>query len=174
MAFTGLLHDGNISLRALEMSDLDTLYRWENDPSVWLVSGTTVPFSRELLSQYIQSADLDIFIVRQLRLIIEQDGRPAGAVDLFDFDPLNCRAGVGILIDPAYRRNGCAYTALRLMERYARTRLRLHQLYCNITSDNLPSLQLFGKAGYQVTGTKKDWIATPDGWTDEHLLQLVL
>lgn len=174
MPFSNLLHEGDILLRALEMSDLDTLYRWENDPSVWLVSGTTVPFSRELLSQYIHSADLDIFVVRQLRLVIEQGGRAVGAVDIFDFDPLNGRAGVGILIDPSCRRNGCAYTALRLMERYARTRLRLHQLYCNITADNLPSMKLFAKAGYQVTGTKKDWVAVPSGWTDEHLLQLVL
>ncbi len=174
MPFSNLLHEGSISLRALEMSDLDTLYRWENDPSVWLVSGTTVPFSRELLAQYIQSAELDIFVVRQLRMIIERSGQAIGAVDLFDFDPLNCRAGLGILIDPASRRAGSAYTALRLMERYARTRLRLHQLYCNVTADNTPSLSLFAKAGYQITGTKKDWIATPSGWADEYTLQLML
>ena len=29
-----------IKLRALEVEDVDILYRWENDPNVWKVSGT--------------------------------------------------------------------------------------------------------------------------------------
>ena len=174
MSFNNVLSKGDVSLRPLEMTDIDMLYRWENDSSVWLVSGTTVPFSRELLTQYISCADQDIFVARQLRLVIEHKGIAAGAVDLFDFDPLNQRAGVGILIDPAHRRSGCAFAALKIIEEYARLRLRLHQLYCNITADNIASLQLFSKAGYIVCGTKKEWIASPGAWLDEHTLQFML
>lgn len=174
MPFSNLLQKDTISLRALELSDLDVLFRWENNPSVWLVSGTTVPFSRELLTQYIQCAEQDIFSVRQLRLIIENDGLATGAVDLFEFDPLNRHAGVGILIDPLFRRSGLALTALKLVEEYARKRLHLHQLYCNITDDNIPSIKLFTKAGYKLGGTKKEWVATGEGWLDEHIYQLML
>ena len=33
------------SLRAVEPQDLELLCRWENDPSLWTVSGTIEPFS---------------------------------------------------------------------------------------------------------------------------------
>ena len=35
----------------------------------------------------------------QLRLILDVDGDPVGAVDLFDYDPYTKRAGVGIVIE---------------------------------------------------------------------------
>lgn len=174
--FDNILESDRLRLRPLEMSDLDTLYTWENDSSVWLVSGTTVPFSRELLTQYIQSAEQDIYAVRQLRLIIEtkdDNPRSVGAIDLFDFDPMNQRVGVGILIDPQSRGNGFAKEALQIMNNYASKLLGVHQLYCNITEDNSASLKAFQDVGYTIAGTKKDWIRTPNGWLDEHLLQIV-
>ena len=84
-----LLEHEHISLRALEPEDLDILYSWENDPSIWHLSGTLVPYSRYDLKQYIQNAGQDIFGQKQLRLIIQlrQEKQPVGAIDLFDFDP---------------------------------------------------------------------------------------
>ena len=89
-----------IRLRALEPDDVQVLYKWENDTEVWKVSNTIVPFSKYMLLQFIANQQRDIFETRQLRLIIEskQSGKPVGAIDLFDLDPYNCRAGVGILI----------------------------------------------------------------------------
>jgi diamine N-acetyltransferase len=60
------------------------------------------------------------------------------------------------------------------MIKYASKILGLHQLYANITTDNHVSIHLFEKAGFQLAGTKKDWIKTPEGWLDEGLYQKVL
>ena len=38
-----------IDFRALEPIDVDTLYRWENDPAVWGVGSTMAPYSRKQL-----------------------------------------------------------------------------------------------------------------------------
>ena len=35
-----------VRLRAVEPEDVEAMYRWENDPAVWRVSGTLAPFSR--------------------------------------------------------------------------------------------------------------------------------
>jgi len=35
-----------IHLRAMEPEDIELLYQWENNGSVWSVSGTVTPFSR--------------------------------------------------------------------------------------------------------------------------------
>ena len=52
-----MLTDGIISLRALEPVDVDTLYRWENDPAVWGVGLTIAPYSRKQLWDYVNNYD---------------------------------------------------------------------------------------------------------------------
>ncbi|MEL7589228.1 MAG: GNAT family N-acetyltransferase [Prolixibacteraceae bacterium] len=171
-----MLSYGKVRLRSLEPEDLELLYLWENDPSIWKVSNTLVPFSRFILRQYIEESHRDIFETKQLRLIIESpEGKAAGAIDLFDFDPYHQRAGIGILIyDAGDRRNGLASDTLYLVCSYAENTLGLHQLYANIGVDNPGSRLLFEKAGFQVSGTKKDWLRTPDGWVDECIMQKIL
>jgi diamine N-acetyltransferase len=175
MTLNKLAH-GQIRFRPLEPEDLEIIYQWENDPEIWQVSNTLTPFSRYILKQYIEESHRDIFDTKQLRMVIEDSsGRPAGAIDLFDFDPFHQRAGIGILIyNKADQGKGLATDALRLMALYATEVLGLHQLYANITVDNPASVHLFKKIGFECVGTKKDWIKTSSGWLDEELYQLIL
>jgi diamine N-acetyltransferase len=171
-----ILENKNISLRALEPEDLDDLYRWENDPSIWHLSGTLVPYSRYLLKQYLENSRKDIFEMKQLRLIIQlkPGKRPVGAIDLFDFDPYHRRAGVGILIaDPSDRRRGYARESLETLMDYCFRVLKLHQLWCNIASGNRESLKLFTAAGFQLIGEKKEWLFNGRNYESEWLLQCV-
>lgn len=150
------------------------MYRWENDTELWRVSGTTAPFSRQMLMRLIEEQQYDIYTTRQLRLVVEAEGMAVGAVDLFEFDPQNRRAGVGVVIDAAFRRRGMATDALQATERYAREVLHLHQLWCSVTEDNEASLALFRRLGYVECGRRRDWIITPDKAFDEILLQKLL
>jgi len=164
-----------IVLRALEPDDIELLYRWENDEEIWTVSHTIVPFSRHTLALYIQNSYQDIYESKQLRMMIDTPlGKTAGAIDLFDFDPFHGRAGLGILVHhPDDRSKGYATAALNLMIRYCFEKLKLHQLYANILTDNAESLKLFLKAGFVLSGTRKEWVREGDTWKDEYLLQLV-
>lgn len=106
-----------VRLRAVEPEDAELLYAWENDTSVWSVSGTTEPFSRAQMERFIaaQLQGGDLFRTGQLRLIVETraEARPVGIADLFEFDPLNRRAGLGILIhDEDDRGRGYASDAV--------------------------------------------------------------
>jgi diamine N-acetyltransferase len=168
-----------VVLRAVEPSDIELLYKWENDPVIWRVSNTVTPFSKYILQKYIESSHLDIYQTKQLRLMIDlkdviKEVKTVGAIDLFDFDPYHLRAGVGILIGGKQDRNqGIATNALSELIRYTFDILGLHQLYCNITIDNKASLRVFEKHGFVVCGTKKDWIKRQQGFTDELMLQLI-
>lgn len=168
--------EGNLCrLRALEPEDLDAMYGWENDTDSWRVSGTVAPFSRHVLSRLIDEQQFDIYATRQMRLVIESlDGSALGAVDMFEFDPQNLRAGVGIIVAPPYRNQGFALDALQTLERYVRDVLRMHQLWCSVGADNEASLALFRKAGYAECGRRKEWILTPNGAIDEVLMQKLL
>ncbi|MBQ1957861.1 MAG: GNAT family N-acetyltransferase [Alistipes sp.] len=161
-------------LRALEPEDLELMYGWENDMQIWRVSGTVAPFSRHVLSRLIEEQQFDIYATRQMRLVIEHDGQAVGAVDLFEFDPHNRRAGVGIIVDSQHRAQGLGHDALKALEQYARQTLHLHQLWCSVTVDNEASLKLFRKAGYVECGLRREWILTSDGALDEILMQKIL
>ena len=164
-----------ISLRAIEPEDIELLYVWENDPEIWEVSHTLVPYSKYILALYIQNSDKDIYESKQLRLMITtKEGKTIGAIDLFDFDPYHSRVGIGLLIhNREDRSKGYASAALEQIIFYCFNKLRIHQLYANIEIGNTVSLQLFEKYGFKICGTKKDWLRTPKGWGDEVMLQLI-
>lgn len=164
-----------IFLRAMEPEDIDILYRYENDPEVWHVSNTYIPFSRHFLSRFIESSQNDIFVDKQLRLMIIQNktNRCIGTLDFFDFDPMHLRAGIGILIEQSHRGKGFAYEAVMLSADYAFNFLNLHQLFVHVTDDNSKSIKLFEKAGFLRTGIKKDWLCIMNTWKDVYFMQLL-
>ena len=109
-----LLSNDTITLRALEPTDLDMLYQWENDTALWVVSDTIAPYSRKALWQYLQEDTGDIYAQRQLRLIITltSNGTAVGTVDFLNFDPLNNRAELGLFITKEMRGKGLGRHAL--------------------------------------------------------------
>lgn len=165
-----------IRLRPLEPNDLEFLYALENDPGIWGVSDTLVPVSRHALREYLAHATADFYVVRQLRLVVttENDGRAVGVADLFDFDPLHQRAGVGITILGTERQQGYARQALELLKLHARQVLRLHQLYATVGADNQASIQLFRQLGFWEIGTRRQWLRTAEGWRDAVEWQYIL
>ena len=167
----------HLQLRALEPNDIDVLYQWENDTNIWHLSNTITPFSRFALEQYILNAGDDIFTSKQLRMMIdlhkEVPVKTIGCLDIFDYDPVNLRAGIGIMIIEPERGKGYAAESLDLILDYAFNLLRLHQLYSNVIVSNKASLELFKKKQFSVIGVKKEWLRSGDSWSDEYVLQLI-
>ncbi|MCH7656707.1 MAG: GNAT family N-acetyltransferase [Bacteroidetes bacterium] len=172
------LKNKNILLRAPEPEDLELLYKWENDTSVWQAGNTLSPFSKFILRKFIENSHKDIHETRQQRFMIDlQSKTPVetiGTIDLFDYDPFHERAGIGILImNNKIRQRGYATEALQALINYSFEILRLHQLFANVDVENSASLKLFEKHGFRITGEKKEWTKTPSGRKDEYFLQLL-
>ncbi|GHT01709.1 N-acetyltransferase [Bacteroidia bacterium] len=167
------LENDTIQLRALEPEDLDTLYRWENDGDLWSHGSTLTPYSKFTLREYLAKQNLNIFQTGQLRLMIAEklSKMPVGTIDLYEFDSLNGRAGIGILLDTRFRRQGFGEHALQLIANYAFEILHLQQIYAHVPLSNHPSYQLFQKAGYEQSGILKNWIKTIDGFLDVAIMQ---
>ena len=170
------LQGNTIFLRALEPEDLEFIYSIENNEEIWEISNAQTPYSRFLIRQYLENAHQDIYEAKQLRLAIcEKDGFTAlGLIDLFDFDPVNQRAGIGIIIrNEEHRNKGVGKEALGLLIDYAFQRLQLHQLYANIDTGNVASITLFTNFGFEQIGVKKDWNRVDNQYKDEALYQLI-
>ncbi|MCH2234750.1 MAG: GNAT family N-acetyltransferase [Crocinitomicaceae bacterium] len=168
-----MINKENIKLRLIRSNDFEVINSWENNPIYWSISGTQVPFSKDLINAYVNDSQ-DIYKVKQVRFIIcdkTNDNEVHGSIDLFDFEPYHLRAGVGILINPNSRRKGIAEEALRLLETYAKANLNLRNMHCSVLSDNEGSIKLFEKAGFKKIGTRLAWTNVNGTWLDEHMYQ---
>jgi|MucameStandDraft_1065616.scaffolds.fasta_scaffold00409_1 diamine N-acetyltransferase len=164
-----------VRLRALEPEDLDILYRYENDSSLWEVGTTIAPFSRKQLYDYIAGYSNDIYAERQLRLMVDDaaTGETVGTVDITDFSPADMRAQAGILIGTGHQRRGYGTAALAAVCGYCRSTLQLHQLYAHVPADNAASLALFRQCGFRTSGRLRSWLRRGGSYRDVIVLQLL-
>ena len=139
-----------VVLRSVDSSDIDTILLWENSSAEPLYGVYEEQFSREDVVQFIENQQrFSIAETEQLRLMIcSHEGERLGCVDLTEYD--GKKAFVSILIfDLDNRRKGFAENAVRLMIDYAKS-LGLQTLYASIFPENLPSISLFKKLGFEA------------------------
>lgn len=171
-----LLCNDILRLRAPEPYDREYFARWENDTSLWDTGSTSAPYSLNRIDEYIATYNPDIFATRQLRLMVEltATGEVIGAVDIYDFDPVNRRAGVGFIIDSAHRGKGYGAEALALVNQYCRQRLCVKQLYAIVGTENHSSRRTLENALYKRCGKLRRWICTgADRYSDAFIYQIV-
>ena len=169
------LRGNKVYLRALEPEDLDFIVEVENSEEFWEISATRVPYSRYLIRKYLQNSHRDIYEVKQLRLIVcDLENNPLGLIDVFDLEPKDRRAALGILItNETERGKGYGAEVLTLICDYCFTHLHLHQVYANVSEDNLASIKLFEKNKFEKVGVKKDWVLAGGKFKNEILYQLI-
>ena len=164
-----------ISLRALEPSDIDVLLKIENDDRYWKYANRTEPYSRNLLQKYIEQQKQDIFEVRQKRFAISLETIDIlGFIDIFDFEPIHRRAGIGIFILDEYRRKGIGKKSVTLIGEYAKKNLNLNCIYANIAKENISSINLFKSCGFKKIGLKREWNFYENSFHGEYLYQRII
>jgi len=163
----------NVTLRRPKLLDLDQLLLWENNLDNSLFSDNPIFYTTEQIKEFLNS-DQDIFLDRQIRFIIDSSGFPVGCVDLFKYDMVNSRAGVGIFIDEKFRNMGIATKALSLLKSICIKDYFISNLYVNILHSNKASIQLFERAGFNKNGVKENWIRTENSMLDVWFFQCFL
>ena len=148
-----LLSGEKIVLRSVDFSDVDTILLWENSSAEPLYGIYEEQYTREDVMQFVENQQrYSLAENEQLRLMIcSHEGERLGCIDLAEYD--GRKAFVSILIfDLDNRRKGFAENALHLMIDYAKS-LDLQTLYANILPENLPSISLFERAGFEGYGS---------------------
>jgi diamine N-acetyltransferase len=172
--FATMLKSDTHALRALEPTDSEFLYELENASEEWWLGATISPLGLETLKQF-AGGQHDLYRDLQLRLMITTaDGTTVGTVDLYQYEPRNRRAGVGIAILNRHRKQGHARAGLALMYDYAFQHLGLHQLWAEIPASNAETVQLFQAVGFEQSGHLKDWIWRAPHWEDAVLVQALM
>ncbi len=128
------------------------------------------------MRDYIANAHLDIYTVKQLRLMIEsvEQKQCVGMVDLYDFDPRHSRAGIAICIAKDFCGKHFAHKAIECMLAYCKEQLLLHQIYAEVPETNEVSIALFRSCGFTYSGIKTEWLKRADGYENVMFFQKIL
>ena len=163
----------NVTLRRPKLLDLDQLLLWENNLENSLFSDNPIFSTKEQIKEFL-SSDQDLFLDRQIRFMIDNGGFSVGCVDLFEYDMVNSRAGVGVFIDEKFRNKGFAAKALSILKSICIKDYFISNLYANILCTNKPSIKLFKSAGFTKNGIKENWIRTEKSMLDVWFFQCFL
>lgn len=163
----------NVTLRMPKLLDLDQLLLWENNLKNSLFSDNPIFYTKEQIEEFLTS-DQDIFLNLQMRFMIDSSGSAVGCIDLFEYDMVNSRAGVGIFIDEKFRNMGIATKALSLLKSICIKDYFISNLHANILHTNKASIQLFKRAGFNKNGVKENWIRTENTMLDVWFFQCFL
>lgn len=170
-----MIKSERICLRPLEPSDIDFLYKWENDTSLWQYGDTIAPLSKHLIADYVTNYDIDIYKAKQLRLMIQSntDNSIIGTIDIYNLEIFHQRAYLGILIAPDYRNKGYATEAINSVLQYAKNILGLRQMVAYVSIENILSIKLFENCGFIQNGILKQWHRIGTKFHDVKILQIL-
>lgn len=153
-----MTESSDIFLRTPDETDVDLLHSWENNIEFRQYSSFQKSYSIEEIKSFVNTIK-NIRENKQFRMMIclKKSNQSIGTVDLYDIDFEGKIAGVGILIaDKQNRRNGFATQALESTAVFAREKLGLNRLFCEITTDNIHSQKLFEKVGFGSKTVRKN------------------
>lgn len=105
----------------------------------------------------------------------ETDGVIIGNINLFHIIRRGLQSAcVGYLVGTPYTRRGYATEALRLVLRFAFTKVKLHRVEANIQLGNDPSIALVRRAGFSKEGFSPRYIKIAGRWRDHERWALLV
>ncbi|WP_201596666.1 GNAT family N-acetyltransferase [Psychrobacter fulvigenes] len=161
-----------VTLRAIELEDLDLLVKWSNSPELWQhLGGWHFPYSKRSTEAYIKNID-HASMNRQMFAVEAHDIGLIGTYVLSDIDWKNRNAeSGGMLGEVSSRGKNYAYDVGMTMMRYVFKELGLNRLGGEIIEYNARSLGLSTKKlGWQIEGRRIESIYRNGKFHDEILI----
>ena len=164
-----------IYLRNLTIDDFNYLKSIENNKSFWKYSFQNQYYSEDELIRFIYYSQLPIEQTNQIRFVIckTETNEPLGFIDLFDIDFIKSQAGISILISNSENRSkGYGKLSVQKIKEYAEHELKIKNLYCNITKDNIYSIKFFKLIGFYEISKNSDLYVSSTENNHENIIQL--
>jgi ribosomal-protein-alanine N-acetyltransferase len=86
----------------------------------------------------------------------KENDRVIGLITLHDFNILNSQAEIGFMLNKRYWRQNIMGEVAKEIIRFAFEILKLHRIEASIHPDNIASIKLSEKLGFQKEGLKKE------------------
>ncbi|KKB40914.1 GNAT family N-acetyltransferase [Bacillus thermotolerans] len=169
-----IISNENITLRAIEVEDMELLKELINDPNIErMVVGWSFPVSTYQQINWINNLKNDN---KNIRYIIDvQETGAVGVASLTSIDFKNGTATVNIKLkkDDSARKKGIGYKAITMLSKYAFNELNLNCLVANILAYNIASQKLFEKCGFSFEGVLRNRVFKNASYQDLHSYSLL-
>ena len=151
-----VLSRNGVTIRPLELDDLDKLFAWHQDAEIDAWSGWSPRMSRARFFHRYED------LVREppedfVLFGIEHDGSLVGYIELAEISRISRRAAMGFVVgERTQRRQGVATNAVVLMLDYGFSLEDLDRVYAEVYPFNRASRELLLKVGFQHEGTLRE------------------
>lgn len=143
--------EGGYRLRKPELTDIDALHRFKNDPSVAaLLTGTSTGWSRPDLQRWVEAhctaSDEALWV------IADSEDRAIGHVGLYKIHLVHRSAEFAIVLDRSTWGKGIGVRATRAMVDYGFDELNLERIELQVLADNERAIAVYRKFGFREEG----------------------
>lgn len=167
------LKGDKVLLREIELDDMEFLKNMLNDIEIEKnVVGWAFPVSSYEQEQWYKN---NIGNKKDIRYIIEVDGKRIGMATLQDIDWKNRKAshGIKLTMGEEFRGKGYGTDTVKTIMKYAFEELQLNRLYGSILEYNIASRKLYEKCGWKVEGIYRESIYKNNKYNDEILVSIL-
>jgi ribosomal-protein-alanine N-acetyltransferase len=157
------LTTSRLVLRQPKPGDADDIFVFRSDPEVQKYNG--VPMTDIAEYQHMLQFSRDQFAAREGLLwavVLREEQKVVGLVG-FSYDSYHARASLGYDIAREYWGRGIASEALEAVLRFGFEQLALNRIEAETIVDNLPSVRVLEKLGFEREGVRKAYSLEDDG-----------
>lgn len=164
------LQYGLITLRKPEEQDIVPLFEGVQDPLIPKFTRIPANYQMANAEHYVRERSPNGFTMRtELQLVLEYDGKFAGALSFHTLDLEDAKAEIGYWLVAEMRGKGIATNAIKLLTEFGFESIGFHRIEALVVESNVPSLQVLAKAGYKQEGILRDKSCCGDG-TRENMI----
>lgn len=162
------LHYGLITLRKPEEKDIAGIYEGAKDPLVPRFTRIPADYSLEDAENYVRKRSPSGFSIQtELQLVLEYEGRFAGAFSFHTIHHEEYRAEIGYWLVPEVRGKKVAQSAVKLLTQYGFESIGFKRIEALVNAPNIASQKVLLGAGYSQEGTLRDRKIAADGSTED-------
>lgn len=150
-----IINTARLKLRQIEYNDLDYVMAWRNQDETrkWFLNNSIIKWEEQLewYKKYLDN-DKDIMFIAEEIL---NTNSPIGTIALYNIDTDNQTAEFGRIIigDLESREKGFGLECTNAICDFGFHQLGLKKIRSDVFEDNIRSLKMFKKAGFQVIST---------------------
>ncbi|NBK93792.1 N-acetyltransferase [bacterium 1XD21-13] len=162
-------------LRALEISDLEKLLEWRNQPEYRRFFREYRELNSENQKRWFEAKVMNDEHTRMFSIVNKETGELIGACGLCYIDWINQSADFSIYIgkEKLYIDEKYAVDAAKIMIKYGFEELNLHRLWTEIYEIDEKKKKMFKVLGFEHEATHKETHWTEGKWVDSWFYRLI-
>ena len=164
-----VLQNGSVTLRPLEDTDIDAVYRACQDPLIPQFTRVVSPYSREDAADFVRSSPFAFTERRAIQFAIESgvgnDKEFAGAISLHSIKLADHAAELGYWMVPEFRDKNICSVAAELLTEFGIGSIGFNRIEALVDHDNIASQKVLQKAGFEREGLLHKKVTKESGAT---------